>query len=91
METRIMTNIPRIIGIQPNQEGVLDIDGDRIWTDVNCNYHREDGAAIEYANGEKTWSIHGEVFTKDEWIFHLKHERFNLDQKTISRLILENS
>lgn len=32
-------------------------DGTKIWTNEKREYHREDGPAIEYTNGDKEWFI----------------------------------
>ena len=34
--------------------------GDTWWFNDFHNYHREDGPAIEYFNGDKAWYINGE-------------------------------
>jgi len=33
--------------------------GDKYWS-LNGQFHREDGPAIEYINGNKRWFYHGE-------------------------------
>jgi hypothetical protein len=76
---------------KPNLNGELDEDGDRLWTNSEGEYHREDGPAIEYADGDKYWYINGKYFSKDEWLQWLKSGQSSLDQKTILKLILENS
>jgi hypothetical protein len=53
--------------------------------------HREDGPAVIESDGDVYWYIHGEVFSKDEWIQYLKEGKSSLNQKTILRLILEHS
>jgi hypothetical protein len=100
--------------LKPNLNGVLDEDGDRIWTNskgeqhrkdcpaiehvngnkfwyTNGKRHREDGPAVEWSDGDKFWYINGEYFTKDDWLQYLKSGQSSLDQKTILKLILENS
>jgi hypothetical protein len=76
---------------KPNLKGGLDFDGDRIWTDSDSEWHREDGPAVIYTNGEVEYMIHGRYMSKGEWIQFLKSDKCTLDQKTILRLILENS
>ena len=34
---------------------VIDEDGDKVWTNDEGLFHRLDGPAIEYANGDKSW------------------------------------
>ena len=46
--------------------------GDRIeWRNANGQLHREDGPAVEYANGDKYWYINGKFHREDgpaiEW------------------------
>jgi hypothetical protein len=76
---------------KPNLNGELDEDGDRIWTNSEGEYHREDGPAIEWSDGVKSWYIDDKNFTKDEWLQWLKEGKSSLDQKTLNRIILENS
>jgi len=49
----------------------IDEDGDKIWKLLNGEYHREDGPAIEYHNGDKNWYLNGEKHREDgpamEW------------------------
>ena len=57
--------------------------------------HREDGPAINYnketaVKFNEYW-IEGIVVSKKEWIQWLKDGKSSLDQKTILRIILENS
>lgn len=37
------------------------IQGDRYWHDSNNQYHREDGPAIEYGDGDQYWYHHGQL------------------------------
>lgn len=39
--------------------------GDKIWRDRDNNFHREDGPAIEYAVGHKSWYQHGYLHRED--------------------------
>jgi hypothetical protein len=41
-------------------------DGDKYWY-VNDKSHREDGPAVELANGTKRWFIKGKEYTKPEF------------------------
>ena len=34
---------------------------------LNGNLHREDGPAIEYANGTKEWWLNGKQYTEEEF------------------------
>jgi len=38
--------------------------GNKIWK-LNGKYHREDGPAIEYANGSKVWYLNGKMHRED--------------------------
>lgn len=35
-----------------------------VWRDRNGQYHRADGAAVEYKTGRKIWMLHGRVVTE---------------------------
>jgi len=37
----------------------IDRAGDKYWRNAKMEPHREDGPAIEYANGTKVWMING--------------------------------
>ena len=39
--------------------------GDVMWC-LNGKLHREDGPAIEYFDGTKSWYLHGEKLTEEE-------------------------
>lgn len=39
----------------------IDDDGDKFWRDKNGEFHREDGPAIEFANGDVKWYRHGVI------------------------------
>ena len=99
----------------PNLNGDECKYGDRVWTDSDGLFHRENGPAIIYKTGAEywycrgvlhredgpaciwksgninEWDIDGEYITKDEWIQYLRDGKSSLDQKTINRIILENS
>jgi hypothetical protein len=77
--------------LKPNLEGVLDEDGDYLWTDSEGRWHREDGPAIIWEDGEEEYNIRDKELSKEEWLQWLKDGRSGLDQKTVLRLILENS
>jgi len=41
--------------------------GDRIWRNQDGLFHREDGPAIEYADGAKYWYLNGQRLTEEEF------------------------
>ncbi len=43
----------------------IDAYGDKRWY-LNNQLHREDGPAIEYADGEKRWYLYGKPVTEEE-------------------------
>lgn len=69
----------------------IDDDGDKCWYDEYGNFHRENGPAIEGANGDKSWLIRGELHNEKgpasietdgtkEWYLHdekFTEEEFN--------------
>jgi hypothetical protein len=42
----------------------IDEYGTKRWRLPNYKYHREDGPAIEYSGGDKSWYLNGENYTK---------------------------
>ena len=46
--------------------------GDKFWYDSDSKWHREDGPAIEWNNGNKWWCKHGHFHREDgpaiEWV-----------------------
>ena len=47
---------------QPEIEMKVDFDGTKYWS-LNDKFHREDGPAIEYTDGEKEWWFNGKEVT----------------------------
>ena len=43
----------------------IDKNGTKEWRLKNGQYHREDGPAIEYANGDKRWYLNGQLHRED--------------------------
>lgn len=39
--------------------------GNKVWYNENLQIHRNDGPAIEYYNGDKTWYKNGELHRED--------------------------
>jgi len=59
--------------------------GNKYWC-LNDLLHREDGPAVEYANGDKVWYINGQCHREDgpaiEWAYggkewHINGEKFD--------------
>jgi len=50
----------------------IDKYGVKMWFNTNQEFHREDGPAIECANGDKEWWINGQIHREDgpaiEWL-----------------------
>ena len=42
-----------------------DLAGNKFWYNDNGQLHREDGPAIEYADGYKTWYLNGKLHRED--------------------------
>jgi len=55
----------RTITEQARQNPVIDEDGDKYWYNDHDEYHREDGPAVEYADGSKWWYINNELHRED--------------------------
>lgn len=55
------------------QKVEIDEYGNKRWQ-LNGKFHREDGPAIEGANGDKEWWINGRILTKEEWFDSLSPE-----------------
>ena len=41
--------------------------GDIYWRNQEGQLHREDGPAVEYADGSKEWWVNGQRMTEDEF------------------------
>ena len=62
----------RFIEENPKFTGcVIDYDGDKAWF-LNGLKHREDGPAIEFANGTKIWYLNGNDLTEEEWVYTVR-------------------
>jgi hypothetical protein len=71
---------------------IIASDNDEVWEYViHGKWHREDGPAVSYSNGNVHWWINNKHLSKDEWLQYLKSGQSSLDQKTLNRIILENS
>jgi hypothetical protein len=44
---------------QLTQEDILSITKEKLWFNSEWRFHREDGPAVEYANGTKQWWVNG--------------------------------
>jgi hypothetical protein len=44
---------------------IIDKFGTKFWYNDNGQLHRDDGPAVEYANGSRLWYINGKVHRKD--------------------------
>jgi Mor family transcriptional regulator len=47
-------------------------DGKTIWYNLNGQRHREDGPALEYADGTKEWYLNGKHLTEEEFNQRMK-------------------
>ena len=43
----------------------INANGDKVWRLKNGKYHREDGPAVEYADGTKEWYLNGKLHRED--------------------------
>jgi hypothetical protein len=48
-------------------ESVMEIDkhGNKVWKNINGKYHRTDGPAVEWSNGDKVWYVNGKPHRTD--------------------------
>ena len=59
----------------------------KYWIDEADEFHREDGPAVEYYTGEKSWYIHGgrhridgpAVMLRENYMWFLDNEEYNFD------------
>ena len=49
--------------------------GNRFWYNKKNQLHREDGPAVERANGDKVWYIEGKKLIKEEYNFYYPIEQ----------------
>jgi hypothetical protein len=65
---------------------IIDNDGTKRWYDLNVDPHRNDGPAVIYTNGTKSWWQHGKLHRGDGpaieyangdkwWFLHGNHHR----------------
>ena len=54
-------------GVIIMNESICNVDkyNNKAWKDSNGMYHRVDGPAVEFADGDKSWYIHGECHRVD--------------------------
>jgi hypothetical protein len=43
-------------------------DGTKHWIDAWGKFHRDDGPALEYADGDKSWWQHGKNLSFNNWL-----------------------
>jgi hypothetical protein len=41
--------------------------GNKLWH-LNDKLHREDGPAVEYADGDKCWHLNGKEYSEADWL-----------------------
>ena len=61
----------RFLAVTENtrQNPVIDSDGTKRWYNENGQLHREDGPAVERADGRKEWHVNGKFYnTIPEWV-----------------------
>ena len=49
---------------------VIDRAGNKFWYNNDDYLHREDGPAVETANGDSYYYVNGQSLTKDKWKSH---------------------
>jgi hypothetical protein len=66
--------------VSPDGESTLKmyINGDKFWRNKQGHYHRLDGPAIEWADGDKQWWINGIQYSYEDWKKEVEHRK-NLD------------
>jgi len=58
--------------LRKNMNSKLEIkNGNKIWINVDGEIHREDGPAVEFANGSKFWFLNGVNYSMNEWSFYV--------------------
>jgi len=53
------------------------------WYNLEGQLHREDGAAIEYADGYKAWYLDGVKYTEEGWKRKVEKHTITIDGKTV--------
>ena len=46
--------------------------GTKRWYNSKREFHREDGPAVEYANGYKVWYLNGKKYSQEEWLTKMR-------------------
>ena len=49
--------------------------GTKEWKLPNGIWHREDGPAIEYSNGDKSWYINGISYNEQEYKYEIRSRK----------------
>ena len=64
-----------------NNKPDMEIDkyGNKFWR-LNGKYHREDGPAVEYARGTKSWWLNGEEVTEEEGMGKIGSRKEGVDE-----------
>jgi hypothetical protein len=53
-------------------ELTINEDGTKEWKLPNGKFHRKDGPAIEYSNGNKYWYINGTKYTEQQYKYKMR-------------------
>ena len=56
----------------------IDKYGNKFWRLYNSYYHREDGPAIEFGNGNKYWYLNGIEYTEQEHKYKMRFKKLKL-------------
>jgi len=51
--------------------------GNKFWM-LNGDYHREDGPAIEWTDGDESWFILGKLYTKEGYLKKMRQLKIEL-------------
>ena len=47
---------------------IIDSDGTKKWFNKQGQIHREDGPAVEYNNGDKSWWLNGKQYSEEDFL-----------------------
>jgi hypothetical protein len=61
----------RLYNAIEQSDGYVDREGNITWYNEEGQFHREDGPACIYPNGDVEWFIKGEWYSFDDWCIEL--------------------
>jgi hypothetical protein len=71
MRSRRDFNIEEFDSIEQPDGSYLDNDGDISWFNDDGEWHKEEGPALIYSNGDVEWYLNGKIYSFADWLIEL--------------------